>query len=152
MAKEMLGKYFSLKELTRSETAERLGIDNTPPPEIVENLRALVVNILDPLREARGPITVNSGYRSPALNAAVPGSSNTSQHTKGEAADIEEDDAPIEDTLRYIRDHLPFDQLILEYPPNGWVHVSYAPNGRRIVLIKEKGKPYRQWDDPLKTS
>lgn len=151
MAKEMLGKYFSLKELTRSETAERLGIDNTPSDEEKAKLAALVQNILDPLREARGKITVNSGFRSVALNAAVPGSSNTSQHTKGEASDIEEEDAPIEDTLRYIRDNLPFDQLILEYPPNGWVHVSYVPNGRRIVLIKEKGKDYRQWNDPLKT-
>lgn len=81
-------KHFTLQELTRSATARRLGIDNTPPDEAVKNLTALVDNVLDPLREAWGsPIHVNSGYRCPALNRAVNGAPH-SQHMRGEAADI----------------------------------------------------------------
>ena len=81
-------KYFSYEELTKSITAKNKGIDNTPSIEIKKNLKALVDNILDPLREAYGkPITVTSGYRCPKLNTAVKGAKN-SQHIKGQAADI----------------------------------------------------------------
>jgi uncharacterized protein YcbK (DUF882 family) len=81
-------RYFTLQELTRSATARRLGIYNTPPASAVKALNELVDNVLDPLREAwGGPIQVNSGYRCPTLNKAV-GGSPYSQHQRGEAADI----------------------------------------------------------------
>ena len=81
-------KYFTIKELTRSTTAQLRGIDNTPSQQVINNLTALVENVLDPLREAWGaPIHVNSGYRCPALNKAVSGVP-ASQHMLGEAADI----------------------------------------------------------------
>ena len=81
-------KHFSIRELSRSETASRKGINNTPNSAIVSALTALIDNVLDPLREKWGaPIIVTSGYRCPALNRAIGGASG-SQHTKGEAADI----------------------------------------------------------------
>ena len=81
-------KYFTIKELTRSDTARWLGIDNTSPPSAVRALHELVDHVLDPLREAwGGPIRVNSGYRCPELNQAVGGTPG-SQHQRGEAADI----------------------------------------------------------------
>ena len=81
-------KYFTIKELTRSDTARHLGIDNTPPASAVMALNELVDHVLDPLREAwGGPIHVNSGYRCPELNKIV-GGTPTSQHQRGEAADI----------------------------------------------------------------
>ncbi len=81
-------KYFTIKELTRSATAQHLGIDNTPPASAVKALHALVENVLDPLRQAwGGPIMVNSGYRCPELNKLV-GGTPYSQHQRGEAADI----------------------------------------------------------------
>ena len=81
-------KYFTIEELTRSTTARQRGIDNTPSQQVIDNLTALVNNVLDPLRQAWGkPIHVNSGYRCPALNKAVGGVPH-SQHMLGEAADI----------------------------------------------------------------
>ena len=82
-------KYFTIKELCRSTTADRKGIDNRCGSDIEANLTALVDNVLDPLREWYGkPIVVNSGYRCPALNKAV-GGATTSQHMSGQAADID---------------------------------------------------------------
>ena len=126
-------KYFTVRELTRSDTAARKGIDNTPTPTAEQHLRSLVEHVLDPLREAYGkPIYVNSGYRSPALNSAVGGTRN-SQHMKGQAADIRAG-TPIE-TRRLGRllqaSDLPFDQLIF-YPT--FLHVSWSPTPRRQVL------------------
>lgn len=118
-------KYFSLEELCKSDTATARGIDNTPNEEVKANLEALIDNVLDPLREAYGkPIYVNSGYRSPELNKAVGGVSN-SFHLQGYACDIDmgnkEDNQPIFD---YIKDNLPFTELGWE--GNGrWVHVAY---------------------------
>ena len=81
-------KYFTIKELCKSSTADRLGIDNSPNSEVISNLKKLVEFILDPLREKYGkPIYVNGGYRCPALNKAVNGS-KTSQHMQGLAVDI----------------------------------------------------------------
>lgn len=128
-------KYFTFDELSRSDTATRLNIDNTPSPAARSNLAALVDNILDPLREAWGkPITVNSGYRCPALNKAVGGSA-TSQHMSGQAADIttgnKVDNARL---FQLVQDlGLPFDQLIDEQGFE-WIHVSYSPRHRRQVL------------------
>lgn len=130
-----LSKFFSLAEMTRSEAAQRGGFDNTPGAEETASLTALCQNVLDPLREAKGkPIRVNSGYRGPEANKAVGGSA-TSQHCKGEAADIEIDGYDNKKLAQDIVDmKLPFDQLILEGhtpgdPNSGWVHVSHRRGG-----------------------
>lgn len=123
-------KYFTIAELCRSNTADRLGINNKCNQEHVANLTALVDNVLDPLREAYGkPITVNSGYRCPALNKAVKGAAS-SQHMTGQAADIDTGDRQQNKLLfEYIRKALPFDQLIDE-SNFAWVHVSYRADGK----------------------
>lgn len=125
-------KHFTLDELTRSATARRLGIDNTPTRQAAANLKQLVANILDPLREAYGaPIYVNSGYRCPALNRAVGGSAS-SQHLTGEAADItagnSRENRHLYELIRQLR--LPVDQAINEHD-FAWLHVSYGPRHRR---------------------
>ena len=108
-------KYFSIEELCRSETADAKGIDNRPSAVARENLEALVFNVLDPLREVFGkPIIVNSGYRSTLLNNIL-GGARSSQHTRGEAADITAEDVKDNKQLfEIIRENLPFDQLIWE--------------------------------------
>ncbi len=134
-------KYFSIKELTRSDTANRLKIDNTPSQEVIDNLTALVDNVLDPLRELYGkPIRITSGYRCPRLNKAVGGVSN-SQHLTGQAADITlRDKAKNKELFELIQSaHLPFDQLIDEYGFQ-WIHCSYSPKHRRQVIYKRNKK------------
>lgn len=134
-------KYFSIGELTRSTTAAARGIDNTPTPEACQALCALVSNILDPLREAWDrPITVTSGYRSPALNRAVAGAP-TSQHLRGQAADItagtRADNKRLFALIQTLA--LPFDQLIHEKGSRSqgpdWVHVSYNPDRQRHQIL-----------------
>lgn len=117
-------RYFSIEELCRSATADKLGIDNTPTDRAVENMTRLINVLLDTLREAYGKqITVNSGYRSPALNKAV-GGVKSSQHLTGEAADITVGSKEGNKWLfEYIKNNLPYDQLIDEYNYS-WVHVS----------------------------
>lgn len=129
-------KYFSIKELCRSAKAKKLGIDNTPTDKAVENMTRLINVVLDPLREAYGDkITVNSGYRCEMLNEAV-GGSRDSQHKEGEAADITVGSKEGNKWLfEYIRDNLPYDQLIDEYDYS-WVHVSLDAdmcNRREII-------------------
>lgn len=129
-------KHFTLGELTRSATADARGIRNVCSPDEAENLKALVDNVLDPLRDWYGkPVYVNSGYRCPQLNRAVGGAAD-SQHLKGEAADITAG-SPAENRrlFSYIRKNLPFDQLIDE-SRYAWIHVSYRRDGgnRRQVL------------------
>lgn len=133
-------KYFTIKELTKSSTAEAKGIDNTPTPEIKTNLERLVEKVLDPLREKYGkPITVNSGYRCPELNKAV-GGSKTSDHMNGFSVDITASSKKENAILfQIIKDNFDFDQLIWEkgnseYPD--WVHVSYNPNRLRKQVLK----------------
>lgn len=128
-------KYFTIAELCKSVTADRLGIDNRCKKEHVVNLTELVDNVLDPLREAYGkPLIVSSGYRCHALNKAVNGSS-TSQHMNGQAADINTGDRQQNKLLfEYIRKNLPFDQLIDE-SNFAWVHVSYRADGRNRKQI-----------------
>ena len=138
-----LGKYFSLEELT--VTHENL--DNTPGPTARKNLKVLVDNLLDPLREMIDePIAVNSGFRTLAINKAIGGAQNPiSQHTKGEAADIEcFDNAKL---FQVIREHFQFDQLIWEKGNDrqpDWVHVSYKANGNRNQILKYKNGKYIQ--------
>ncbi len=124
-------KHFTLTELTRSATAQRLGIDNTPPPEAVAALTQLVDNVLDPLREAWGaPLYVTSGYRCPALNRAVGGVPH-SQHILGQAADVTtgtiDGNRRLWQLLQSL--HLPVDQAINEHGYR-WLHISHGPRNR----------------------
>jgi hypothetical protein len=143
-----LSANFSLKELTKSDTATRLGIDNTPNEETIDNLKTLCDKVLQPVREHFGKsVTINSGYRSPESNAAV-GGSKTSDHCKGQAADIEIDGVPNPELAQWIMDNLDYTQLILEFytqgiPDSGWVHVSYDPNNlkkQELTAVKVAGK------------
>lgn len=142
-----LSKNFTLQELTKSQTALRHGIDNTPGDEHLANAKALFEKVVQPVRDKFGVTVINSGYRGPKLNEAVGGSSR-SQHCKGEAVDIECPGTPNYDVAKYIQDNLDFDQLILEFytpgiPDSGWVHVSYkSTENRKSVLtaMKENGK------------
>ncbi len=129
-------KWFATAEFVRSATADRLGIDNRIPKELLPNVQALVNHVLDPLRDWYGkPIIVTSGYRCPALNKAVKGSA-TSQHMACEAADIDTGDRQQNKLLfEYIRKNLPFDQLLWEHGGD-WIHVSFRAdwNNRKQVL------------------
>lgn len=138
-------KYFTIKELTKSTTAIKRHIDNTPSKEVERSLTALVEKVLDPLREAYcKPIIVTSGYRCPKLNAIV-GSTPSSQHVKGEAADIKSvQDTPEENKKLFdliVKLKLPFDQLINEHNYD-WVHVSFGARHRRQKLkaVRKNGK------------
>tara|TARA_R110002020_G_scaffold162290_2_gene347850 strand:- start:299 stop:787 length:489 start_codon:yes stop_codon:yes gene_type:complete len=128
-----LGRYFDLSEFTRSSAAAREGLDNTPTPEALDALRGLVAMVLDPLREEEGPVRITSGYRAPAVNAAIGGSS-TSQHMKGEAADLKlvnHHDAERVAALLAAME-LPVDQCIWYEPEvGGHVHVSFAQDGQQ---------------------
>src|SRR5210317_2678123 len=142
-----LSKKFSMAEFTKSQTAERQGIDNTPEGEHLDAAIALFQNVVQPVRDNFGTTVINSGYRSPDLNAAVGGSSK-SQHCKGEAADIECPGTGNYDVAKWISENCDFDQLILEFytpgiPDSGWVHVSYKSEGNRksiLTAMKENGK------------
>lgn len=142
-----LSKNFTLKELTSSQEGQRKGIDNTPSQDIVKNLTALCANVLQPLRDKVGTITVSSGYRSPTLNAAIGGAKN-SDHTKGMAADIEAVNMNTYDLAFFISKHFKYTQLILEFyragePNSGWVHVSYNPDDlkcQNLTAVKQNGK------------
>ena len=130
-------KYFTLVELTKSQTANRLKINNVPNENQKQNLINLVENILDPLREAYGyPIIVSSGFRNEKLNNVVGGAKN-SQHTTGQAADIHTVSDTVSDNKKIfdliISLNLPFDQLIDEYNYN-WIHVSFGPRNRKQIL------------------
>ena len=134
-------RYFTITEMTQSDTAKRLGINNTPNDTARRNLINLVENILDPLRSEYGkPIIVNSGYRCLTLNSAVGGSS-TSQHLAGEAADIESAGRSRKENEKLfnliISLGLPFDQLINEYNFD-WVHVSFSSSRRRGQILEAK--------------
>ena len=129
-----MGKYFTIDELCKSDTAKKKGINNTPTAEIKQKLEVLIAELLDPVREAWGkPIRVNSGYRCPKLNKAVGGVSN-SQHMKGEAADLNAGSVSLNKQLfELIRTRYEYDQLIDE-ANYAWVHVSYVRRNRKQVL------------------
>tara|TARA_R110000851_G_scaffold293434_1_gene448053 strand:+ start:383 stop:841 length:459 start_codon:yes stop_codon:yes gene_type:complete len=136
-----LTENFSLNELTKSQTAERKGIDNTPSPEHQDNLKSLCTYVLQPIRDHFSRVvSVSSGYRSPELCTAI-GSKITSQHAKGEAADFEIFGVSNKELADYINEELDYDQLILEYwkesdPNSGWVHCSYSKNNNRKQYLK----------------
>ena len=117
---------FTFAEFERRDTARLRGIDNTiPGGSVRQAVRLLVLNVLQPLRDALGkPVYINSGYRCPALNAAVGGVPD-SQHTKGEAADISASD-PLLIAQSVLRNGIPFDQMILY---STFVHISYRASG-----------------------
>jgi len=143
-----LTENFTLSEMTKSETALRHDMDNSPPQEITSSLQALAVHVLQPVRDhfARG-VKVNSGYRSPDVNAKV-GGSRTSDHCRGMAADIEIPGVPNHELAEWVKANLPYTQLILEFytrgvPDSGWVHVSYDPANLKkqdLTAVKEGGK------------
>ena len=136
-----LTENFSLLELTKSQTAERKGIDNTPGPEHQENLQSLCTHVLQPIRDHFGQVgSISSGYRSPELCTAI-GSKITSQHAKGEAADFEIFGVSNKELADWIHYNVNYDQLILEYwkesdPNSGWVHCSYSENQKRRQYLK----------------
>ena len=142
-----VSKNFALSEMVKSATAERLNVDNSPSDIHLVNLTHLAIHILQPVRDQFGVITINSGYRSPALNAKV-GGSKTSQHCNGQAADFESFSTPNPDLAKWIANNLVFDQLILEFydgvnPNSGWVHCSYNLMGNRkkiMTALKTGGK------------
>jgi hypothetical protein len=137
-----------MKEALRSNTAQRLGIDNMPDNDTLVTMQVTAQHIFEPLRNYfNEPIYISSFYRSPELNKAIGGSAN-SQHCKGEAIDIDDvySKASNADFFNYIKDKLEFDQLIWEFGDNenpAWVHVSYnlGKNRMRILkAIKENGR------------
>lgn len=143
-------KHFTIEELTNSDRARELRIDNTPDKDSIERLTTLIVEALDPARELLGkPIMVTSGYRCSELNSKVGGQPN-SQHTKGEAADLQCYNNKY--LFDIIRENLTFDQIILEtkdlFDKNGnktgvkeWVHISYRKGkNRKQVLRMHNGK------------
>jgi zinc D-Ala-D-Ala carboxypeptidase len=143
-----LTKNFSLHELTKSETALRKGMPNDPLDKELGNLITLAEEVLQPIRDHYGVgVKVNSGYRSPDVNAAV-GGSRTSDHCNGMAADIEIAGVANAALAEYIKDNLKFTQLILEFytpgiPDSGWVHVSYDENNLKcqtLTATKKDGK------------
>tara|TARA_R100000353_G_scaffold111058_2_gene79707 strand:- start:35505 stop:35978 length:474 start_codon:yes stop_codon:yes gene_type:complete len=152
-----LSKNLSLKEMTKSWTALRKGIDNTPTPEHIENMKALAENIFQPIRDYFGvPIHISSGYRSKALNEAI-GGSKTSQHSKGQAIDLDRDghsQPDNSDLFIFVKDNLDFDQMIWEFGTDenpDWVHISYNPGEkqRNQILVAYKDSKnrtrYKQW-------
>lgn len=135
--------YFTIEELCASETARRRGIENRPSAEIAGKLQTLIEQLLDPIRAVwGGPITINSGYRCPKLNAAVSGVS-TSQHLRGEAADISVG-TPAENKRLFDKivamqaaGRIAFDQLIDESGYK-WIHISYRSGANRNQILHLK--------------
>lgn len=138
-----LSDHFVLHEFVISQTAERKRIDNTPSAEVVERLRTLCRDILEPARVALGPLRISSGYRCDALNKAVKGS-KTSAHCFGYAADVIPIKATRKQFAKWVRDNCDYDQIILEFgtpQEPAWIHVSCDPRGRSEVL-RTNGKGY----------
>lgn len=125
-------RYFSMKEFTRSATADRLKIDNSLPPELLD-AATYTLQRLDDIRAGYGkPIVITSGYRCPALNKVVGGKPN-SQHQKAQAADLKWDN----ELLAYLLQHAHFDQLIEESSKRTkWLHISFLPTGERNMYLR----------------
>ena len=143
-----LTKNFTLAEMTKSETALRLGLENEPDEVQLTNLKALAENVLQPVRDHFGKgVKVNSALRTLPVNRAI-GSGDSSDHVKGMAADIEIPGVANAELAEWIRDNLEFRQLILEFytpgvPDSGWVHVAFNPADNKkqvLTAMKENGK------------
>lgn len=144
-----LTAHYDLSEFTRSESAKREGLDNTPTAEHLENIKILCEKVLEPIRLRFGSINISSGYRGKMLNHFIGGSVN-SDHCVGRAADIDMDDSGSgvtnKEIFEYIKDNLEFDQLINEFNYS-WVHVGYRQGANRkqvLKAVKEKGKTVYQ--------
>jgi len=148
-----ISEHLDLAELTRSDNAKRLGIDNMPTAEHIENFKKLAEHIFEPIRNNfRVPIHISSGYRSKELNDATPGSSKTSDHAFGRAIDIDMDNSANgvtnNDVFHWAVNNLKFKQVIAEYPIDGklsWCHISYDENNLKnevLICVKEGGKPH----------
>ena len=145
-----LSKNLSLAEVVRSETAKRLGIDNNPTKEHLDNLKAIAENVFQPIRDHFNcPIHVSSGYRSEDLNRAIRGS-KMSLHMQGCALDLDMDFTNVSNTevFNYIKDNLEFDTLIWEFNNEDgspkWVHVSYIEGKNRKQVIEAYRDPITQ--------
>jgi hypothetical protein len=142
-----LSPHFSLSEFLQSDTATRQAIPNTPSAAHIAAMERLCRRVLEPVRAHFGkPVRITSGFRSPALCVAV-GSSVTSQHAKGEAADFEMAGVDNRDVAVWLRDNLPFDQLILEnyvqgQPNSGWIHISYREGRLRKNVLTYTRRNY----------
>ena len=140
-----LSQNFSLRELTKSQTAERKGISNEPSEEHIENLKLLCTKILQPIRDEFGIVSVSSGYRSPALCEAL-GSKSTSQHARGQAADFECYGVDNNKLFEWATKNVTFDQAILEFyngdPESGWIHMSYKDKnrGQKLRAYRDNNK------------
>lgn len=142
---DRLSTHFTLAEFERSQTASRLRIPNRAPPSVIARLKVLSMKVLEPVRAWFGAVSINSGYRSPALNRQI-GGAPASQHVLGEAADIECPGRANAEVAAWIAANLAFDQLILEFytpgvPASGWVHVSYREGRlrREVLTITKRG-------------
>lgn len=145
-----LSQHFTLQEMTKSQTATRLGLDNTPSEAHIEALKAICIHVMEPIREAaNAPVVVSSGFRSKFLCEEI-GSSVTSQHAKGEAVDFEVIGTDNYTMACWIKENLEYDQLILEFyqsgkPNSGWIHVSYKDCGQnRNQSLTFDGRRYRK--------
>ena len=141
-----LSKNFSVAELVKSQTATRLGIDNSPSEEVITNLTSLCNMVLQKVRNSHGSVIVSSGYRSPELNKTI-GGSTKSDHCKGFAADFEVPGLDNKQLALWIQDNLIFKQLILEFykkgePNSGWVHCSFeeGKNNSEVLTATKEGK------------
>ena len=137
-----ISKNLTLAEVTKSQTASRLGISNAPGKEELESLKLVAEKVFQPVREHFGvPIAVTSGYRSEALNKAI-GGSKTSEHTLGMALDLDADvfgGVTNREIFEYILENLDFNQLIWEFGDSknpDWVHVSYRPSGNKKEVLR----------------
>jgi len=145
----MISEHISEKEAVKSITALRLGIDNTPDGDSLNNMKILAEKIFEPLRKwVGGPIKINSFYRSTALNEAI-GGSGRSQHCQGRAVDLDDvyGHKTNKEMFDWIKENLSFDQMIWEFGTSDnpdWVHVSYVneeKNRNRILkAVRDKGK------------
>lgn len=140
-----LTKNFELSELIKSQTASRFHIDNTPSQIVISNLKLLCEKVLQPIRDNFDkPVIISSGYRSLKVNSKTHGSSQTSQHLTGQAADFDIPGIPNYDLAVWIKENLNYDQLILEYYTggnSGWIHVGYS-SAHKNQELTFNGKQY----------
>jgi len=147
----------TLDELTKSQTAERKGINNNPNPKQIDNIKALAINILQPVRSHFDrPLIISSGFRCAQLCVEI-GSSVNSQHVADDnaaAADFEIPGVDNRELALWIKSELEYDQLILEFykdnePTSGWIHCSYSTDHNRhesLRAMREDGKViYKPW-------